>query len=62
MRNGAEDRKRVVYLMPPEWIVAEADLRRWNLSAGIASQIFEEQGEEAIWSAALVIFHSDIPT
>lgn len=47
----------------PPYVISDEDKRRWELSVGVAAQALgEPKDSEAVWSAARVMYHSDIPT
>ncbi len=46
----------------PPWIESEEDRSRWDLSAAIARQIFEDDGPAAVWMATRAVFASEVST
>ena len=46
----------------PPFIVTDEEKERWDAAAGIANELFGDQGEAQVWASTRAIYNSDIPT
>lgn len=49
------------HLYPP-YVITPAERERWDLSLGIATQMFGDVGSDHVWMAARSIYRGPIPT
>lgn len=57
--SGERERDEVRY---PPYVVSEEERRRWELSQGIAVELFGDAGGAHVWQATRAIYYGDIPT
>ena len=55
--QSREDERRY-----PPYVITPEERERWDLSLGIATQMFGDVGSDQVWMAARSIYRGPIPT